>query len=112
VLTGLLAGGLALGLLLGAYALYSRHQAGRLDAELTSYDVRSDSLVRITFQVVTRGHDGECKVRALELSGNEAGAQIVQVRSDGKRQQLVTVDLATTVRAVNGELVGCQRLSP
>ncbi len=112
VLTRVLAGALGLGLLAGAYTLFSRHEAGRMDAQLTSYDVRSDVLVRISFQVVTRGHDGECKVRARGRSGNEAGSQVVQVRSDGKRQQLVTVDLPTTVRAVNGELVGCQRLSP
>ena len=112
VLTGILAGAVALAALLGGYALYSRHSAGVLDAELTSYKVLSDSSVRIELQVVTRGHDGECKVRARDRFGDEAGSQIVPVTSNGKRAQLVTVDLKTKVRPVNGELVGCQRRSP
>jgi hypothetical protein len=112
VLTGLLAGALALGLLVGAYTLYSRHEAGRMDAELTSYVVQSPSSVRITFSVVTRGHDGECKVRARSRDGNEAGSQIVAVTSNGKREQVVTVDLTTRAQPVNGELVGCHRLHP
>ena len=110
VLTGVLAGALSLALLAGAYALYSRHEAGRMDGQLTSYDVRSDSLVRITIQVVPRGHRGECKVRARDRAGNEAGSQIVPVTPSSRRTQLVTIDLATSSRPVDGELVGCRRL--
>ena len=110
VLAGLVAGVLAVAALAAGYRFYSRHQAGRLDAELTSYDVRSDSIVRITFQVVTRGHAGECEVRARDRTGTETGSQLVQVTPTRQRAQLVTVDLATRARAANGELVGCRRL--
>jgi hypothetical protein len=112
ILTGILAAVVALAALLGGYALYSRHNAGVLDAELTSYKVTSDSSVRIEIQVVTRGHDGQCQVRARDRYGDEAGSEIVPVTSNGKRTQLVTVDLKTKARPVNGELVGCQRVSP
>jgi hypothetical protein len=81
-----------------------------LDAQLTAYDVRSDSLVRITFQVVPRGHRGECKVRARDRSGLETGSQLVQVTPTKQQTQLLTVDLPTKARAVTGELVGCRRL--
>jgi hypothetical protein len=110
VLAGLVAGVLAVSGLYAGYALYSRHQAGRLDAELIGYDVRSDALVRITFQVVTRGHRGECKVQARDRTGVAASSEIVQVTPSGERAQVVTVDLATQARAVNGELVACRRL--
>ena len=110
ILAGVVAGVLAVAALLAGYAAYARHQAGRLDAELTAYDVKSDSLVRITFAVVTRGHRGECKVRARDRTGVETGAQLVQVTPSGERNQVVTVDLPTRARAANGELVGCRRL--
>ena len=110
IVTGLLAGALGLALLAGAYGLYSRHQAGQLDGQLTSYEVRTDTLVRITIQVVPRGHAGECKVLARGRDGNEAGSQIVPVQPTRDRTQLITVDLTTTARAVNGELVGCHRV--
>ena len=110
ILAGLAGGALAVAVLLAGYAAYSRHQAGRLDAELTAYDVKSDSLVRITFQVVTRGHAGECEVRARDRTGVETGAQLVQVTPSGQRSQQVVVDLPTRARAANGELVGCRRL--
>jgi len=110
ILLGVLAGALALALLAGVYTLYSRHEAGTMDAQLTSYEVRSDSLVRITIQVIPRGHPGECKVRARGRDGNEAGSRIVPITPTGKRTQVVTVELTTTARPVNGELVGCHRL--
>ena len=110
VLAGLVAGVLAVAALLAAYAWYSRYQSGRLSSQLTAYDVRSDSLVRITFQVVTAGDVGECKVRARDRTGVETGARLVRVTPSGQRAQVVTVDLPTRARAVTGELVGCRRL--
>ena len=110
VFAGLIAGVLALAALLAGYQAWSRHQAGRLDAELIGYDVRSDSVVRITFQVVTRGHAGECEVRARDRTGVETGSRLVRVTPSGQRVQVVTVDLPTRARAANGELVGCRRL--
>jgi hypothetical protein len=104
--SGLLAGAA----LLGGYQLYSRHNAGRLDAELTGYDVRSDDLVRISFQVVTRGHRGECKVQARDRTLAVSGSKIVPVEPSGQRAQVVTVDVPTHARAVTGELLGCRRL--
>jgi hypothetical protein len=112
IVTWVVAAAVSLAAVAGAWSLYSRHQAGRLEAELTAYDVRSDTLVRIRFSVVPRGHRGECKVRAKDRTGAETGARIVAVTPDGSRNQEVIVDLATRARAVNGELVGCRRLSP
>ncbi|MDX6200432.1 MAG: hypothetical protein QOJ79_3583 [Actinomycetota bacterium] len=110
ILAGVVGGALGGAALLAGYAAYARHQEGRLDAELTAYDVRSDTLVRITFQVVTRGHDGECEVRARDRTGIETGSQLVQVKPSGQRSQQLVVDLRTRTRAANGELVGCRRL--
>ena len=110
ILAGLVGGALGVAALLAGYAAYARHQEGRLDAELTAYDVRSDSLVRITFQVVTRGHEGECMVRARDHTGVETGSKLVHVSPSGQRSQQVVVDLPTRARAANGELVGCRRL--
>jgi hypothetical protein len=110
IAAGLAAGALAVVALVAGYRVYARHEAGRLDAELTAYDVKSDSLVRITFQVVTRGHDGECMVRARDRTGLETGSKLVRVTPSGQRSQQVIVDLPTRGRAANGELVGCRRL--
>jgi Domain of unknown function (DUF4307) len=110
VIAGIVGGVLGVAALLAGWTVYSRHQAAKLDAELTAYQVRSDSVVRISFDVVPRGHRGECKVRARDRSGSEAGSQIVTITPSGRRTQSVTVDLATTTRAVSGELVGCRRL--
>jgi hypothetical protein len=110
VLAGTVGGVLGLAALLAGYSAYARHQAGRLDSELISYQVQSDSAVHITFSVVTRGHRAECKVRARDRSGVETGAQILQVEPSGKRNQVVTVDLPTRTRAVTGELIGCRPL--
>ena len=110
IVAGVVGGALGVAALLAGYAVYSRHQAARLDAELTAYDVRSDALVRITFQVVTRGHRGECEVRARDRTGVETGSQLVRVTPSGQRSQQVIVDLPTRARAANGELVGCRRL--
>ena len=110
ILAGVVGGALGVAALLAGYSAYSKHNAGKLDAELTAYDVRSDSLVRITFSVVTRGYDGECQVRARDRTGVETGAQLVRVTPSGQRTQQVTVDLPTRARAANGELVGCRRL--
>jgi hypothetical protein len=110
ILAGVVGGALGVAALLAGYSAYSRHQGGRLDAELTAYDIRSDSLVRITFQVVTRGHDGQCQVRARDRTGVETGAKLVRVSPSGERSQQVVVDLPTRTRAANGELVGCRRL--
>jgi hypothetical protein len=110
IIAGVVGGALGLAALLAGYAAYTKHQEGRLDAELTAYKVRSDALVEITFQVVTRGHEGECMVRARDRTGVETGSQLVHVTPSGQRSQQVVVELATRARAANGELVGCRRL--
>ncbi|MBK5305978.1 MAG: DUF4307 domain-containing protein [Frankiaceae bacterium] len=110
VLAGLVAGLLGVAALMAAYSLYTRYNEGRLDAQLIGYDVTSDSLVRITFEVVNGDRRAECKVRARDRTGAEAGARLVQVAAADDRAQSVTVDLPTRTRAVNGELVGCRAL--
>jgi hypothetical protein len=108
VLAGLAAGALALAALWAAYGLYSRYYEGRLDAQLIGYDVTSDSSVRVTFEVVPDGRRGECRVRARDRSGGEAGSRLVEVTPSDARTQTLTVEVPTQRRAVNGELVGCR----
>jgi hypothetical protein len=110
ILTWVLAVVVAVGVSTGAYVLYSRYEGSRLPSQLMAYDVRSDSLVRISFEVTPNGHRGECKVRAKDRTGVETGSRIVPVAPNGKRTQRITVDVPTKARAVNGELVACRRL--
>ncbi|MFL6168388.1 MAG: DUF4307 domain-containing protein, partial [Ornithinibacter sp.] len=55
----------------GIYAFYTRHNEGRLAYEVRGFDVRSDSTVRITWEVkLGEGEVGECKLRARGRSLN------------------------------------------
>src|SRR3954447_17917292 len=95
----------------GVYALYTRHNAGRLAYEVRGYDVRSDASVRITWEVsLATGEVGECKVRARGVDLTDVGTAVVPV-GPGRGGALVTsYDLATTARAKTGEVVGCRHL--
>ena len=95
----------------GVYVLYERHNEGRLPYEVRGYEVLSDRAVRVSFEVsLARGERGECKLRARGRSLNDVGTAIVPV-GPGKGGALVTShDLATTARAVTGEVTGCRHL--
>ncbi|MDT7551014.1 MAG: hypothetical protein QOE84_3408 [Actinomycetota bacterium] len=96
--------------LVATYVAYEHYQRGRLQAELTRYVVVSDSVVRVTFDVVTGGHEGECKIRARDRDRAETGSELVPVHPDGRRSQVVTVDLPTRARAASAELIACRRV--
>jgi hypothetical protein len=96
--------------LVATYLAYDHYERGRLPAELISYSVVSDSVVRIRLDVVTSGHEGECKVRARDRTKAETGSDLVPVHSTGRRSQLVSIDLRTRARAVSAELIGCRRV--
>jgi hypothetical protein len=95
----------------GVYAFYTRHNEGRLAYEVRGFDVRSDSAVRITWEVkLADGEVGECKLRARGRTFNDVGTAIVPV-GPGTGGVLVTShDLETTARAVTGEVTGCRHL--
>jgi hypothetical protein len=94
--------------LVATYLAYEHYQRGRLQAELISYSVLSDSVVRIRLDVVTGGHEGECKVRARDRTRAETGSDLVPVHPTGQRSQVVSIDLRTSSRAVSAELIGCR----
>ena len=102
-----------LGLVVAAavYALYSRHNAGRLAYEVRSFDIRSDRAVSITWEVnLDKGEMGECKLRARGSDLTEVGAAVVPV-GPGRGGVLVTsYELETKARARTGEVLGCRHL--
>ena len=95
----------------GVYAFYTRHNEGRLAYQVRSFDVRSDSAVRITWEVkLADGEVGECKLRARGRSLNDVGTAIVPV-GPGKGGVLVTShDLETSASAATAEVTGCRHL--
>jgi hypothetical protein len=110
-LTRALAVLLALAVAVAAYLFYDRYQRGRLDAQVRSYEVISDHAVRVTFEVSgVKGVRGECRVRARDRSGVEAGSALVPVGPAKDRTQVVTYTLTTKTRPATGEVVGCRRL--
>ena len=108
VLAAVVVGALVAG---GIYAFYARHDKGRLAYEVRGFDVRSDSSVRISWEVkLGDGEVGECKLRARGRSLNDVGTAIVPI-GPGTGGVLVTShDLETTARAVTGEVTGCRHL--
>ncbi len=100
------AGALALGLLGLGYGLYQRRSGTELRYQVGGYQVLSDNQVRVTFTVVTGGtKTGLCRVRARSADGLEAGSEVIPVGPGTE----VSYVLATTSRAVTGEVSGCRR---
>jgi hypothetical protein len=110
VVTGLIAVVAATAGLIGTYLFYERYQRGRMDAQLTGYTVVSDTVVRVTLEVVTSGHEGQCRIRARDRSKLETGSALVPVSPSGRRSQTVSVDVTTRSPAASAELVGCRRV--
>jgi len=88
------------------YVLYARHEKGSVDGALRSYDVKSDRLVQVTFEVRTGDAPARCGIRAKDRSGLETGYAVVDVKAG---TSVVTYDLPTQARAVTAELLGCKR---
>ena len=110
VVTATVAVAAAIAALVATYVAYEHYQRGRLQAELTRYVVVSDSVVRVTFDVVTGGREGECKIRARDRNRAETGSALVPVHPNGRRTQVMTVDLPTRARAASAELIACRRV--
>lgn len=94
------------------WSLYDRFGSDRLALQVRGYEVVSDRLVRVQFDVTPPdGGTAWCLVRARGRDGLEVGAEFVPVRGDGPEVR-VEHDLATTDRAVTGEVPRCSTSSP
>jgi hypothetical protein len=119
VLPLLVAGVVVAGLLL-AWSLYRTYAGDGIHGQVTAFRIASDSQVIITFEVVGAGAEpAKCTVRARSRDGREVGRAEVPVPTGaepagrkGRDPVVVTYPLATTGRAVTGELVGCARSEP
>ena len=94
-----------------AYALYGRF-VGSTDVRgrVVSYDVRSDRLVVLDVEASKRaGGRAYCVVRARGRDGAEVGRDVAVLDAAGTPDRVVraAVRLATTDRAVTGELAQC-----
>ncbi len=109
---GYIVGGIAAGVALAALLTLAVHRsAPAVAAQVTGYDVLSDTTVRIRFEVRKAPLvEAVCVVRARNRSGMEAGRAEVTVgaRPDAGRTTEVRYDLPTRSRAVTGELAGCR----
>jgi hypothetical protein len=95
----------------GVYTLYERQTKNRLGHQVRAYEVISDTVVRVTFEVsLADGERGECKVRARGRDGLEKGAAVVPVGPGSGGALITTYELATTSRASTGEVVGCRAI--
>ena len=115
-----LVGQRALAVLLGAlfvglvaavfFLLYARFGQDEVRGQVLSYDVQSDRQVVIDVEVTKKsGTKAYCVIRARNRSGTEVGREVAVLDAAGTPAQTVrgTFRLATTARAVTGELAGC-----
>ena len=107
-----LLGLLFVGLLLAVFAaLYGRF-VGREDVRgrVISYDVQSDALVLLDVEASkAAGGKAYCVIRARGANGAEVGRDVAVLDAAGSQERVVRGDfrLATTARAVTGELAQC-----
>ena len=103
---------LFVGLLVAVFAaLYGRF-VGREDVRgrVISYDVQSDALVLIDVEASkAAGGKAYCVIRARGANGAEVGRDVAVLDPAGSQERVVRGDfpLATTSRAVTGELAQC-----
>ena len=99
----------AVGVVLGiAWAAWVATAEKPVSASLHSYDVVSDTEVRVRIDVVLNTDDPvECTVYAQNMNHAVVGEKTVRV--DGtEREQGLTVPVRTQERAVNGVLRSCR----
>jgi hypothetical protein len=110
VLPLLVAAVLAAGLLV-TLQLYRTRVADQVHAGVTTFSVRSDRAVRVSFEVSKEsGEKVVCIVRARGKDGSEVGRAEVPVPIEhGDDSVEVTYTLTTRKRAVTGEVQGCRR---
>jgi hypothetical protein len=107
-----LLGVLFVGLLIAVFAaLYGRF-VGREDVRgrVISFDVQSDALVLLDVEASkAAGGKAYCVIRARGASGAEVGRDVAVLDPAGSQDRVVRGDfrLATTSRAVTGELAQC-----
>ena len=105
----LLLGGLVAALSLGlAIVLFNAFGDGGTRATVRSFEVLSDTAIRVDFEVVKAAGDTVvCTVRARDASGSETGFALVRVGPADDDTVLVSHELPTRNRANTGELIGC-----
>ena len=92
------------------YALLSRLGGDQVRGQVRGYDVRSDTEVVIDLQVSkAAGKPAYCVVRARGRDGAEVGRDVAVVDAEGIPGRTVrgSFPLATTARAVSGEVGAC-----
>lgn len=83
---------------------------GQPSATVSGFTVVSDSAVTVRFDVVKKaGGRAYCIVRARGSDGREVGRDVAEVDAAGAPEREVQAEftLATTARAVTGEVAGC-----
>lgn len=101
--------------LLVSWSLYRNYVGDTIQSQVTRFQVRSDAEITITFQVVKDGGEpATCIVRARSEDGQEVGRAEVGVPAGrpGQDSAVVTYTLATSGRAVTGEVYGCAPGAP
>jgi len=91
-------------------ALLSRFGSDSVRGEVRGYDVRSDAEVVIDVEVSkSAGRRAYCVVRARGRDGLEVGRDIAVLDAVGSSERTArgAFPLATTARAVSGEVVAC-----
>jgi hypothetical protein len=93
-----------------AVRLYDSYGDPMYKAQVVTYTNLSDTRVSITFRVrVPAGGAALCQVRARSRDGAEAGRAEVRVEAaPGVSRPTVTTELATTARAMVGEVLRCR----
>ena len=93
-------------------ALYQRYGDDRLALQARGFDVRSDDVVVVEFDVTPpAGETVWCFVRARSRAGLVVGREFVPVRGEGDPVR-VEHPLTTSDRAVSGEVPRCSPSSP
>jgi len=94
------------------WTLFQRYGPDGLALQVRGFDVPGDDRVVIAFEVTPpAGGTAWCLLRARDRAGLEVGRQFVPVRGDGDPVR-VEQELATTGRAVSGEVPRCSSSAP
>ncbi len=106
-----LLGVLFLGLVAAVFfAIYARFGQEQVRGRVVSYDVRSDSRVVVELEVAKNpGSKAYCVIRSRSRDGAEVGRDVAVLDASGTADRTVrgSFPLATTERAVTGEVAGC-----
>ena len=92
-----------------ALRLYRMYGDPTYDPQVITYTDITDTQIVVVFQVtLPEGGSADCRVRARSRDGVEVGLAEVRVdAAPGEKQAIVTYRLATTGRALIGEVLRC-----